>query len=55
MDLSAAGLFYWLVPKLWGKPLRSIAAANMHFWIGLTGILLYVAAMWAAGITRASS
>jgi cytochrome c oxidase cbb3-type subunit I/II len=48
----AAGMFYWMVPKLWGKPLRSVAAANMHFWIGLTGILLYVSAMWASGITQ---
>jgi cytochrome c oxidase cbb3-type subunit I/II len=48
----AAGMFYWLVPVLWGRPLRSVAAANMHFWIGLTGILLYVSAMWAAGITQ---
>jgi cytochrome c oxidase cbb3-type subunit I/II len=48
----AAGMFYWMVPKLWGRPLRSTAAANMHFWIGLTGILLYVSAMWASGITQ---
>ncbi|MBI2497041.1 MAG: cytochrome-c oxidase, cbb3-type subunit II, partial [Opitutae bacterium] len=48
----AAGMFYWLVPRLWNKPLHSQSLANLHFWIGLTGILLYVAAMWASGITQ---
>ena len=48
----AAGMFYWLVPRLWGTKLHSIAMANMHFWIGLTGILLYVASLWASGITQ---
>ncbi len=48
----AAGMFYWLVPRLWNKPLHSTALANLHFWIGLTGILLYVSAMWASGITQ---
>ncbi len=54
----AAGMFYWLAPKLWknskgegGKSvLWSDSWANMHFWIGTVGILLYVASMWAAGI-----
>jgi cytochrome c oxidase cbb3-type subunit I/II len=48
----AAGMFYWLVPRLWNKPLHSQSLANLHFWIGLTGILLYVSAMWASGITQ---
>ncbi|MEP4078240.1 cytochrome-c oxidase, cbb3-type subunit I [Haloferula sp.] len=48
----AAGMFYWMAPRLWKTKLYSVAAANMHFWIGLVGILLYVAAMWTAGITQ---
>ncbi|MEM8954662.1 MAG: cytochrome-c oxidase, cbb3-type subunit I [Verrucomicrobiota bacterium] len=32
--------------------LFSISAANMHFWLGLVGILLYVGSMWIAGITQ---
>jgi cytochrome c oxidase cbb3-type subunit I/II len=48
----AAGMFYWLVPRLWDRPLHSVAWANLHFWLGLVGILLYVAAMWASGITQ---
>ncbi|MDQ3036658.1 MAG: cytochrome-c oxidase, cbb3-type subunit I [Myxococcota bacterium] len=48
----AAGLFYWLVPKLYGRELHSKGAANFHFWIGTFGILLYVAAMYVSGITQ---
>jgi cytochrome c oxidase cbb3-type subunit I/II len=48
----AAGMFYWLAPRLWKTKLWSTGLANAHFWIGLVGILLYVAAMWTAGITQ---
>jgi cytochrome c oxidase cbb3-type subunit I/II len=48
----AAGLFYFLVPKLWNTQLYSRALANAHFWIGTFGILLYVAAMYVSGITQ---
>jgi cytochrome c oxidase cbb3-type subunit I/II len=48
----AAGMAYWLLPRLWNRPLHSVALANVHFWIGLVGILLYVSAMWASGITQ---
>ena len=49
----AAGMFYWLAPRLWKTKLWSTALANMHFWIGTVGILIYVAAMWCAGIMQA--
>jgi cytochrome c oxidase cbb3-type subunit I/II len=48
----AAGMIYWLLPRLWNKPLHSVSLANTHFWIGTVGILLYVAAMWTSGITQ---
>jgi len=48
----AAGMIYWLLPRLWSKPLYSTSLANIHFWTGLLGILLYVAAMWSSGITQ---
>ncbi|WP_414663294.1 cytochrome-c oxidase, cbb3-type subunit I [Horticoccus sp. 23ND18S-11] len=48
----AAGMIYWLLPRLWNKPLYSVSLANLHFWIGTVGILLYVAAMWVSGITQ---
>jgi cytochrome c oxidase cbb3-type subunit I/II len=48
----AAGMFYWLAPRLWKTKLFSVQLANFHFWIGLIGILFYVAAMWVAGIMQ---
>jgi len=48
----AAGMFYWIVPKMYGTKLYSKTAANYHFWIGTLGILIYVVAMWISGITQ---
>ena len=48
----AAGMIYWLLPRLWDRPLHSVALANLHFWLGTVGILLYLGAMWARGITQ---
>ncbi len=48
----AAGMFYFLVPRLFGTKLRSVSAANFHFWIGTFGIVLYVGSMWVAGIEQ---
>ncbi|MBK8098221.1 MAG: cytochrome-c oxidase, cbb3-type subunit I [Planctomycetes bacterium] len=48
----AAGMFYWLMPRLFGTRLHSTRLADMHFWIGIVGILLYVASMWVSGISQ---
>ncbi len=48
----AAGMLYWIVPRLWGTKLRSTRAAEAHFWIGTFGILLYMVAMWINGINQ---
>ncbi|MGJ8654939.1 MAG: cytochrome-c oxidase, cbb3-type subunit I [Akkermansiaceae bacterium] len=48
----AAGMFYWLVPRLWKTELYSKALANFHFWIGFVGVLLYVSSLWVSGITQ---
>ncbi len=50
--LMAAGMFYWLVPRLYGTKLHSKAAAELHFYVGTVGILLYVVSMWVAGVTQ---
>ncbi|MCC5841789.1 MAG: cytochrome-c oxidase, cbb3-type subunit I [Opitutales bacterium] len=51
-SLMAAGMFYWMAPRLWKTKLYSVQLANIHFWISLVGILLYIAAMWVSGITQ---
>ena len=48
----AAGLLYWLVPRLYGTKLYSTRLADAHFWTGTLGILLYTVSMWVSGITQ---
>ena len=46
------GMIYFIVPKLWSTELYSKKLANIHFWIGILGILFYYVSMLAAGITQ---
>jgi cytochrome c oxidase cbb3-type subunit I len=47
------GSMYSLIPKLWGrKEMWSIRLIDMHFWIATIGVVLYVAAMWIAGVMQ---
>jgi len=47
------GCVYALVPKLWGKErMYSIRLIDIHFWIATIGIVLYIAAMWMAGVMQ---
>ena len=50
--LIAFGTFYFLVPRLVGKELYSVKLANVHFWLALAGTMLYVLAMWGAGVSQ---
>ncbi|MCS6856670.1 MAG: cytochrome-c oxidase, cbb3-type subunit I [Sandaracinaceae bacterium] len=50
--LMAAGMFYWLVPRLYGTQLYSTRAANWHFYIGTLGIIVYMASMYISGISQ---
>jgi cbb3-type cytochrome oxidase subunit 1 len=51
-SFMAAGMFYWLAPRLWNTKLYSVRLADIHFWLGMVGILLYIAAMRVSGITQ---
>lgn len=48
----AFGMIYFLIPKLWGVPVWSKRLMNTHFWLGTLGIVLYVTALWVAGVTQ---
>ena len=50
----AFGMIYWLVPRLFKTKLYSIGLANLHFWIGTLGIIMYALPMYVAGFTQAS-
>jgi cytochrome c oxidase cbb3-type subunit 1 len=47
------GSMYALIPKLYGQQqMWSIRLIDFHFWIATVGVVLYVAAMWVAGIMQ---
>ncbi|MFK2819957.1 cytochrome-c oxidase, cbb3-type subunit I [Flavobacteriaceae sp. LMIT009] len=48
------GMIYFLVPKMFKTRLFSIGLANLHFWIGTLGIIIYALPMYVAGFTQAS-
>lgn len=48
------GMIYWLVPRLFKTSLWSTKLANVHFWIGTLGIILYALPMYVAGFVQAS-
>ena len=49
----AYGMLYWLIPTLFKTKLYSTKLANVHFWIGTLGILLYALPMYVAGFVQA--
>ena len=47
------GALYYLVPKLWNKSrLYSLRLVNIHLWVATLGIVLYITALWIAGIMQ---
>ncbi len=53
VGLVSMGALYHLIPKLWGrKEMHSVRAIELHFWIATLGIVLYIAAMWIAGVMQ---
>ena len=47
------GALYHLIPRMYGKTqMYSVKAIETHFWIATIGIVLYIAAMWIAGVMQ---
>jgi cytochrome c oxidase cbb3-type subunit I/II len=46
------GMVYWLLPRLFQAPVYSKKAMEVHFWIASVGIVLYVVAIYSAGVTQ---
>jgi len=47
------GSLYAMAPRALGQPaMHSRSAMELHFWLHLAGVLLYVVSMWTAGITQ---
>ena len=53
VGLVTMGSMYYLIPRLFGqKQMYSIKAIELHFWVATIGIVLYIAAMWIAGVMQ---
>jgi cytochrome c oxidase cbb3-type subunit I len=51
VGLVSMGALYYMVPRLFGqKQMHSIKAIELHFWLATIGIVLYIAALWIAGV-----
>jgi cytochrome c oxidase cbb3-type subunit I/II len=46
------GMIYWLAPRVFQTRLHSVKLAEAHFWFATFGLLLYVAAIYSAGLTQ---
>lgn len=53
VGLISMGALYHLIPRMWGRTaMYSTRAIELHFWIATIGIVLYIAAMWIAGVMQ---
>jgi cytochrome c oxidase cbb3-type subunit I/II len=47
------GMIYWLWPRIFNTKLKSEKLANVHFWVGTLGMILYAVPLYWAAITQA--
>ena len=53
VGLVTMGSMYYLIPRLFGqKQMYSVKAIEIHFWTATIGIVIYIAAMWIAGVMQ---
>jgi cytochrome c oxidase cbb3-type subunit 1 len=53
VGLVSMGTLYYLIPRMFGRTqMYSVKAIELHFWIATVGIVLYIAAMWIAGVMQ---
>jgi len=53
VGLISMGALYHLIPRMFGRvEMYSKRAIELHFWTATLGIVLYIAAMWIAGVMQ---
>ena len=53
VGLVSMGSICYLIPRLFGRPeMHSLPLITLHFWLATVGIVLYIAAMWIAGVMQ---
>ena len=47
------GSLYYLIPRMFGQTrMFSVRAIELHFWVATLGVVLFIAAMWIAGVMQ---
>jgi len=53
VGMITIGCTYYLIPRMFGRTeMHSVGLVTLHFWVATIGIVLYIAAMWIAGVTQ---
>ncbi len=53
VGLVSIGAIYYLLPRLYGRTeMASVRLVTTHFWVATIGIVVYIAAMWIAGVMQ---
>ncbi len=53
VGLISIGSLYFLIPRMFGQTkMFSVRAISLHFWVATVGVVLYIAAMWIAGVMQ---
>lgn len=51
--MVSIGAMYFLIPRLFSRSgMYSIKMIDIHFWLATTGVVLYIASMWIAGVMQ---
>jgi cytochrome c oxidase cbb3-type subunit 1 len=51
--MISVGSLYYMIPRLFGRTqMHSMQLVTAHFWIATIGVVLYIAAMWIAGVMQ---
>jgi cytochrome c oxidase cbb3-type subunit 1 len=47
------GSMYYLIPRMFGRTeMWSVRLVTVHFWVSTLGVVLYITAMWIAGVMQ---
>ncbi|WP_078120240.1 cytochrome-c oxidase, cbb3-type subunit I [Thiosocius teredinicola] len=51
--MVSIGSLYYLIPRMFGRvEMASMKLVELHFWTATIGVVLYIAAMWIAGVMQ---
>ncbi|MBI5040599.1 MAG: cytochrome-c oxidase, cbb3-type subunit I [Gammaproteobacteria bacterium] len=51
--MVSIGAMYFLIPRMFGREqMYSVKLIDVHFWVSTIGVVLYITAMWIAGVMQ---